>query len=582
MLRKIHIENFRSLRDVTLELCALNVLVGANGSGKSSVLHAFQFAVSIAQYIALVEGVTWNNDEAQLTIPPGELLFVPQSDVSTLSNNGNRLPDKRENSIVIELEDDGGKTCRFEIWAAGERDIWVAVTGQVLFESTIKHIDPPCSIIITGLAGLPICEAPLARGAVRRIALRGDANSVFRNVMWLLKTSAAVEAWDAFLSDLQSIFPRSSFQVDFNEELDEEIEVLVNMPEGRKIPIDSVGTGFLQVTQILAHTHFYQPVTVLLDEPDSHMHPDNQRKLSILLRTLAERGKQVLLTTHSRHILDALDGTAKVHWLQDGRLTEYDDSHTTGILLDLGALDKGDRLKAGNVRCLILSEDEKTDYLDCLLRANGFVEGEYEIWSYKGCSKQDTVEAVCMFLAYHTPGVKLIIHRDSDFYSPEDMAKYRDAIARIDPNIMCYLTTGTDVESEFISPSHIKECFSKITVKEAETFIQEATERCRDKAIRNFINFKSEQSLARHRTEPEYKHVPGDVSAECHKLYDAAPDRYRIGKKVVGALKDLLQKKLGGEICLRKLTDSLKREELCAYRNRIWNTELAESKHITK
>ena len=40
MIRSVHIENFRCLRDVTLELEPLTVLVGPNASGKSAILQA--------------------------------------------------------------------------------------------------------------------------------------------------------------------------------------------------------------------------------------------------------------------------------------------------------------------------------------------------------------------------------------------------------------------------------------------------------------------------------------------------------------------------------------------------------------
>jgi predicted ATPase len=41
VIRRVHIENFRCLRDVTLDLEPLTVLVGPNASGKSAILGAF-------------------------------------------------------------------------------------------------------------------------------------------------------------------------------------------------------------------------------------------------------------------------------------------------------------------------------------------------------------------------------------------------------------------------------------------------------------------------------------------------------------------------------------------------------------
>ncbi|GCD36657.1 ATPase [Streptomyces chrestomyceticus JCM 4735] len=46
-LLELHVENFRSLRDVTIPLGPLNVLVGPNGVGKSNVLKVFDFLASI-------------------------------------------------------------------------------------------------------------------------------------------------------------------------------------------------------------------------------------------------------------------------------------------------------------------------------------------------------------------------------------------------------------------------------------------------------------------------------------------------------------------------------------------------------
>ncbi len=48
MLRLVRFRNFKSLRDVSIDLARLTVFVGANGSGKSSVLAAIRYAVRAA------------------------------------------------------------------------------------------------------------------------------------------------------------------------------------------------------------------------------------------------------------------------------------------------------------------------------------------------------------------------------------------------------------------------------------------------------------------------------------------------------------------------------------------------------
>src|ERR1700722_7082615 len=48
MINKVQIQNFKSLRDVSINLERFTVFVGANGSGKSSVLGAIHNAVRAA------------------------------------------------------------------------------------------------------------------------------------------------------------------------------------------------------------------------------------------------------------------------------------------------------------------------------------------------------------------------------------------------------------------------------------------------------------------------------------------------------------------------------------------------------
>src|ERR1700726_3695968 len=49
MITKVAISGYRSLRDIKLSLGALNVVTGANGSGKSSLYRALRLLADIAQ-----------------------------------------------------------------------------------------------------------------------------------------------------------------------------------------------------------------------------------------------------------------------------------------------------------------------------------------------------------------------------------------------------------------------------------------------------------------------------------------------------------------------------------------------------
>ncbi|MEO1299154.1 MAG: ABC transporter ATP-binding protein, partial [Cyanobacteria bacterium J06636_16] len=109
---------------------------------------------------------------------------------------------------------------------------------------------------------------------------------------------------------------------------------------------------FAQLSGLLSYIYLFQPEVILLDEPDSHLHPNNQRALVSLLSRLAnERATQILMATHSRHVIDALRDSAKQLWVHNGELkpeTEYLD-----VLLELVALDSAEGLLRQGVKYVL-------------------------------------------------------------------------------------------------------------------------------------------------------------------------------------------------------------------------------------
>src|SRR6266851_1623630 len=49
MIRKVRVENYKSIPDLTLDLGRVTVLIGANGSGKSNILESIALASAAAQ-----------------------------------------------------------------------------------------------------------------------------------------------------------------------------------------------------------------------------------------------------------------------------------------------------------------------------------------------------------------------------------------------------------------------------------------------------------------------------------------------------------------------------------------------------
>src|SRR5207245_327678 len=106
-----------------------------------------------------------------------------------------------------------------------------------------------------------------------------------------------------------------------------------------ELPLDSIGTGLLQTIQIFAYIEYFNPRIILLDEPDSHLHPTKQKHLAneLLRRTNENENLKVVFSTHSRYILETLENIANVVHFQDGH--SYPNIQGSKILLDIGAAD---------------------------------------------------------------------------------------------------------------------------------------------------------------------------------------------------------------------------------------------------
>jgi hypothetical protein len=189
---------------------------------------------------------------------------------------GGKLLEKRESAIKLQFTLASGEKPSVSVRKGRNRNILVAVENATAAKR-LASLESPFSVFSPGLAGVSKTEQYVSDGVLLRTIARGDANLVLRNILLRLWDT---QEWSGFLSDLREIFRELEFQVDFKKKTAEFISVQVRV--GKEwIPLELVGAGVLQATQILSYIHRFSPSIVVLDEPDSHLHPNNQRLLLI-------------------------------------------------------------------------------------------------------------------------------------------------------------------------------------------------------------------------------------------------------------------------------------------------------------
>jgi energy-coupling factor transporter ATP-binding protein EcfA2 len=490
-IASITIRRFKRLEKVHLDLGETTLLIGANNSGKSSILQAIHFAVSIAQSARLVgEGVSWRNDAFELSINPSQLIYSPVADVLSLASGGT-LQESRETQIEIEFQDALGFRCTVGLRRGRNRNVAVSIVGRRLGEF-LMDLENPFTVYAPGLAGVPKEERYFSPGVIRRIVARGDANLTLRNVLRMLHDDGS--SWDLFLQDMQSIFNGITIDLTFNENTDENIQVYFQLPGGPRLPIDAAGTSILQASQILAYVALFKPQILILDEPDSHLHPDNQRALCDLIYKLASsRGFQAMISSHSRHVLDTMKNKSQVAWLSKGKLIDEPDLNATAMLLDLGALDSVDYFADGEIRCVVATEDTEKDPLRAILWSNDFAEDDTEIASYTGCTKIDAALVLGAFLRAKAPHVELVVHRDRDYLSDDACEAFSQKLSAA--KIVPFLTELSDIESYFLDSAHLHALNPSVPRERIEELLQEATEQTAEKSVAAIVNQRTAEAF---------------------------------------------------------------------------------------
>ena len=461
MIKHIKLENFKRVTSFETDLDGINVLVGANNSGKSSVLQGIQFTI-MAEVVRRVMG--------RETVPQEKLLYLPSADFSVLRHGSPYTNYSGLTSSLILKSDtasDGKNEDEFSITLSKGRNygnISVTTSGYNKFRTLVTANKELYSAYTPGLSGIPYSEKQVSPAVLRNAAANGDANLYLRNIIFYIKEKNNLGELNQLVN---SVFPSYKISVPYDPNNDTTIIVNVNVG-GQEIPLELCGTGVLQIIQIMAYSIYFRPKLLLLDEPDEHLHPNNQNLLCQAIQLLNKKmNVQIIMSTHSRHMLSSLESAARFIWMKNGRVCcDEQSSNLHNILLDLGALDVYDSILQGKFPLVVLTEDSDTKYLKKLLEYNGCDMTTTLIIPYNSSSHIDAAIQLANFIKSSARTCKIIIHRDRDFMTDDEVQVIKDKFEEEEQ--LLWITDECDVEAYFTAVEHI----TAITEKTADEVIE--------------------------------------------------------------------------------------------------------------
>ncbi len=298
-VKSVRIQNFKRFESLQVEHTSMDCLVGANNSGKTTLLQAlalFDFCVHHC--------LDRKNGQLQLrrrTISPEDFYVLPVTNPMDIWHERRTMAGGKQRRVNVAVELDSGDQVTATVKLDFNRFGVGIETSDESQEALNRLLDLRISYLPVFSMFLPREERRLS-AAIEDELVRGRVNSVIRNLLLELKKEDRDEE---LMEILRRSFPNlKDMEILFDEVTDRYITVTYKEAERPKeFDIFSAGSGFQQFLYLFGFILLRDPTVIMLDEPDVHLHGSLQAVLLDELKRLVEQGKQVLFATHSRELI---------------------------------------------------------------------------------------------------------------------------------------------------------------------------------------------------------------------------------------------------------------------------------------
>jgi predicted ATPase len=302
-MEKIEIKGYKSIKELALPLRPINILIGANGSGKSNFLSFFDFIKQIynqnlQEYVALKGIETFLHKGSKETEEISAHLYFPPN----------------EYSFTIKKGDTGFIFTKEGMWYDGNSNlpnpIDIASFG---YESTLRFRAMPRAAFIKDylekLAKYHFHDTGENSPFSRESNIENDRYFLYENgnnlsaFLYNIKIRNNV-VYNLIVKTIQSIAP---YFLDFFLVPEQSGNIKLKWQSKYSSTIYGVndlsdGTiRFIALTTLFMQP--YLPDTIIIDEPELGLHPTAIAKLSGLIKSAAAKKCQIIIATQSTDLI---------------------------------------------------------------------------------------------------------------------------------------------------------------------------------------------------------------------------------------------------------------------------------------
>ena len=323
-LERVHIENFLSLRDVTLPLKPLTVLVGPNASGKSNVLEALSLfqRMIIAENLPstrLVQDLLWAGEAKDIAFH-----FRANVNGSPARYEIRLKAGAKELSVDEELVIDDVKVISIRNGEGQVRDEdseneTTYKSDKFALKSASDYGTKPKTGNLTGFVKdwefYDFSPSNMKKGLSKTWKALFDEFREYRGTPRLDDDGSTMsELLSYWHDDHKDLFERVSellagstnIRIDLCK-VDGEEQLCLREGYSKPIPLSRASEGTLRlIAYYILFNEPELPPLIAIEEPERNLHPGALTDIAGVLERIAEQS-QVIITTHSSQLLDAFN-----------------------------------------------------------------------------------------------------------------------------------------------------------------------------------------------------------------------------------------------------------------------------------
>lgn len=307
-MKQIEIHGYKSIKDLVLPLRNINIMIGANGSGKSNLLSFFVFLKSMYN----------RNLKESVALSGGMDKFLYQGRKMTPEISAKLSFDTNAYSFTLTAGEDSFIVTKEGLWYGGNPYVNNPIDiASLSDESKLQYSTAPRAGYIRNYLdelkkyhfhdtskNSPFTKVSNVETGGYYLQSQGENIAAF---LYTIHQKAPLN-YNLIVRTIQSIAPyfkdfyfrpdeNGNLTLKWQDKYSENVYGATDLSDGT-LRFVALATLFLQPNL---------PETIILDEPELGLHPVAIAKLSGLMKSVAEKGCQIIVATQSTDLISHFD-----------------------------------------------------------------------------------------------------------------------------------------------------------------------------------------------------------------------------------------------------------------------------------